>query len=425
VTARVGLDDFNEVPTMADLQVPQVQIVSYADFVATDEETADPLLGTEYQTILPVGGMLLMYGDGGAGKTTLTLDAIAHLGAGVPWLGIEVERPVRSLMIENEGPRGKFRMKLAEKLASWNGHAPYAANVVVMEDPWTRFSLREEQHRHALAVAISQHEIDLVVMGPLVTLGMIGGGTPDEVSDFERLLLTTRQLVARPFGLWVVHHENKAGDVSGAWERVPDALCHVQAQGNGHTKVTWRKARWSDRDHGRTMNLHWVVESRSFTVAEEVSYDLYAEVEDLFRTDDEWRTVTEVSKAIGRNKARCSQVLKDLIARPRSDYDQRPLLVYRKGREGAPTAQLYRLFDAAPTLQLVPDMGGPDSLDHPGPPGPPSGLQAGVGEGGPVFQPYRGTPATGTPTPDVEYIDEDGPGVGPVVDDSDTSEPAF
>jgi len=427
MTATVGLDDFNPIPSMADVSVPQVSIVSYTDFASRDEETADPLLGTESQTILPVGGMLLMYGDGGAGKTTLTIDGVAHLGAGVPWLGIEVERPVRSLLIENEGPRGKFRAKLAEKLASWNGHPPYAANVQVMEDPWTRFSLREEQHRHALAVAVSQHEIDLVVMGPLVTLGMVGGGTPDEVSDFERLIVTTRQLVARPFGLWVVHHENKAGDVSGAWERVPDALMHVQAQGNGHTKVHWRKARWSDRDHGRTMNLTWVVESRSFAIQEQRAVDIYAEIEAVFRDDDRWRTATEVAAAMkersedgrGRNLDRVRAALRDLAGldkdgRPRPDAGL-TLLANAHGPLGrSATANCYRLHEGDPNL-----------LDHLGPPGPPDGLHTRGGSGGPVVPPIKGLPATGSPTPGIEIGDSVADVVGPLVDDSDTSEPAF
>lgn len=409
MTANVGLDDFNPIPSMADVSVPQVSIVSYTDFASTDEETADPLLGTESQTILPVGGMLLMYGDGGAGKTTLTIDGVAHLGAGVPWLGIEVDRPVRTLLIENEGPRGKFRAKLAEKLASWNGHPPYAGNVKVMEDPWTRFSLREEQHRHALAVAISQEEIDLVVMGPLVTLGMVGGGTPDEVQDFERLIVTTRQLVARPFGLWIVHHENKAGDVSGAWERVPDALMHVTAQGNGHTRVVFRKARWSDRDHGRSMDLSWVVESRSFALNEKPTYDVHAEILTAFIHADGWRTAKEVSGIIGRNEARTRQALHDLVDRGelRFTNDRR---VHMRGS----TAHCWRLTQGDPTL-----------LDHPGSPGSPGESQHLRGVGDPVIPPIKGSPDTGSPTPGIEIGEGDPDNVGSPDDDSDTSEPAF
>lgn len=139
-------------------------------------------------------------------------------------------------LIENEGPRGKFRQMLSEKTASWRG-ADFTANVHILEEPWTRFTLQDETHRRELSTHISTTDTDVVVMGPLATLGMVGGGTPDEISTFERLLTALRALLERPISFWIVHHENKAGDVSGAWERVPDTLCHVQARGNGHTAL--------------------------------------------------------------------------------------------------------------------------------------------------------------------------------------------
>lgn len=250
-----------------DVSAPAVRIVSFGEFVSTSEPTAEALLGTPDNTILPLGGMLLMYGDGGAGKTTLTIDAVSHLASGTPWIGIPVERPVRTLMIENEGPRGKFRQRLSQKLASWNGHPPFSPNVSVLEEPWTRFTLREPSHRETLAASVDAQEIDLIVMGPLVTLGMVGGGTPDEVAAFEELLVELRTMIARPVSLWIIHHENKAGDISGAWERVPDALCHVQARGNGNTTIVWRKTRWSSDRHGTSTNLHWC-DGWSFDVVE-------------------------------------------------------------------------------------------------------------------------------------------------------------
>jgi hypothetical protein len=45
--------------------------------------------------------------------------------------------------------------------------------------------------------------------------------------------------------------------VSGAWEGATDTLAHVQARGNGHTAVVWRKARWASELHGRTWKLDW------------------------------------------------------------------------------------------------------------------------------------------------------------------------
>ena len=45
-------------------------------------------------TLIPEGGDVMVYGDGGAGKTTLCLDLACHLAAGDDWLGIPVAAAV-------------------------------------------------------------------------------------------------------------------------------------------------------------------------------------------------------------------------------------------------------------------------------------------------------------------------------------------
>ena len=49
----------------------------------------------------------MVYGDGGAGKTTLCLDLACHLAGGDEWLGIDVAAPLSVLLIENEGPTAR------------------------------------------------------------------------------------------------------------------------------------------------------------------------------------------------------------------------------------------------------------------------------------------------------------------------------
>jgi hypothetical protein len=237
--------------------------VSLGDFVRVAEPSARSLLGTPEETVLPVGGDLLVYGAGGAGKTTWTIDAVAHLAAGAGWLGLEVPAPLTVCMIENEGPRGKFREKLRHKAEAW----PVEDRVHVLEEPWARFTFGSPQHRQELARFLNETGTDLLVSGPLSTLGMVGGGTPDEINRFVALIGELRALVDHPLAHWAVHHENRAGQVSGAWERVPDTLVHLTARGNGHARVFWQKARWSSDLHGTSMNLTWA-EGATYTVDE-------------------------------------------------------------------------------------------------------------------------------------------------------------
>jgi hypothetical protein len=233
-----------------------LRVVALEAFAEEEESSAEPLLGSAEEMAVAAGGTLILYGDGGTSKTTLTIDAALHLAAGAAWLGLPVPRPLVVLVIENEGPRGPFRRKLARKCNSWTGDR-FADRVHVLEEPWAQFSFAEEAHRAELATFVDVAEVDLIVCGPLAALGAVGGGTPDEVSAFERLLGDLRARCARPVALWICHHENKAGDVSGAWERLPDTLLHARLDGKERTRLHWRKARWSSALHDKRWTLAW------------------------------------------------------------------------------------------------------------------------------------------------------------------------
>jgi AAA domain len=245
-----------------------LSVVPLERFAATEEDSAEPLLGSAGDMPLAAGGTLLLYGDGGTSKTTLTIDAALHLAAGADWLGLEVARPLRVLLIENEGPRGPFRAKLARKRESWSG-PEFGGRVFVLEEPWGAFTFAIETHRAQLAAYVDEHEFDLVVCGPLAALGAVGGGTPDEVSAFEALLADLRARCQRPLAFWLAHHENKQGDVAGAWERFPDTLAHARLEGRERTRLHWRKVRWSSRLHDERWTLRWVLEREGFEVVDE------------------------------------------------------------------------------------------------------------------------------------------------------------
>jgi hypothetical protein len=119
------------------------------------------------------------------------------------------------------------------------------------------FSFAEEPHRCGLIELVRTHEIDVVIAGPVQRLGVEGGGTPAEVQAFLRLLDELRAELDRSLAFALVHHENKSGDVSGAWEGASDTLLHVQARGNGHTGARWQKVRWGSSLHGKAWRLLW------------------------------------------------------------------------------------------------------------------------------------------------------------------------
>lgn len=244
----------------------ELRFAPLEEFASIDEPGAEPLAATpDGGVVIPAGGVVIVYGSGGAGKTTLVGDLSIHLGSGKPWLGlVAADRPLRVALIENEGPRAEFRRKLRAKLAATD--LELDGRVVVLEEPWAELTLADETHRRGLAAAIVELEADLLVLGPLVSAGEFPtGGTPDEIRRFEEHVADLRRLAGRSFALLLVHHENRAGQVSGAWERFPDTLLHVTPQGNGRTRIFWQKARWASTLHGTSTTLLWA-DGETYTI---------------------------------------------------------------------------------------------------------------------------------------------------------------
>lgn len=267
-----------------------LRVVTLEEFVAVEEDGAEPVVGEGGRILIPEGGDIMFFGDGGAGKTTLTIDLACHLGAGADWLGIPVPQPRRVLLIESEGPRPFFRQKLGRKLEAWQGPA-LAGRVLIFEHPWGCVSFAEEEWRAKLAELVREGNVDVLIAGPLTRLGMDVAGTLQEVRAFMDLVADVRRRSERPLTVALVHHENKGGAVSGAWEGAGDTLFHVQAAGNGHTVVVVQKARWDSERHGKTMHLAWA-EGDGFRL--EGDRDYLAELEALL-ADGEWRTAKQMS----------------------------------------------------------------------------------------------------------------------------------
>jgi len=255
-----------------DDDVPGALVVQTLDEFADElEDPAVALLGTADNVLIPENGDAMAYGDGGAGKTTMMIDLALHLAAGDPWLVWAVPRPLRVLLIENEGPRPFFRAKLRRKRDAWTGSA-LGDRLLVLAEPWGRFTYAKERCREVLADWVREREIDVVISGPLTTAGMEAAGTLQEVRAFLVLVDDVRRSAGRPFASVLVHHENKGGQVSGAWEGAGDTLLHVSAQGRGKVRLHVQKARHASESHGTTLQLLWAP-GESFTVEESPELD--------------------------------------------------------------------------------------------------------------------------------------------------------
>jgi putative DNA primase/helicase len=283
----------------------ELEIATLEDFTAIEEDGAEPLVGGDGGALIPEGGDVMFYGDGGAGKTTLAIDLAFHLAAGEAWLGIAVSRQARVLLVENEGPRPLYRQKLRRKREAWAGGA-VDERISVLEAPWARMSFDDEACREALAEAIRRGEVDVVIVGPVARSGMHDAGTLQEVRDFMALVDNVRERSARRVAFVLVHHENKGGKVSGAWEGAGDTLFHVQGQGHGRTRLYVQKARWSSESHATSLNLLWT-DGEGFAVEERPELDDEALAELIVAGVREnpgtgWMKVRDTIKGVGNDR---------------------------------------------------------------------------------------------------------------------------
>jgi hypothetical protein len=284
----------------------ELEVVPLAEFVAVDEPGAEAILGSTESNLIPAGGNVMAYGDGGAGKTTLLLDFAFHIAACDDWLGMPVQRPGRVLWIEAEGPRALFRRKLRAKQDAWTGSG-LGDRLRVWSKPWARFSFADAQWRAELAEEVVEHQTDVVIAGPLTRIGMSGAGTLTEVGAFMVLVDEVRAQSEHPLTVVLIHHENKGGSVSGAWEGAGDTLLHVHGAGNGHTTLFVQKARWSREHHRQTLKLAWT-DGEGFEV--EAKKDTLTLVRELL-SDGVWRTAKQIAQALSVRPEAVREVVQD------------------------------------------------------------------------------------------------------------------
>lgn len=258
-TADAGIEHR---PATTDREPERVRFRWGRDFVDQPIERHPALLGRDADVLVPAGGLVLVGGIGGAGKSTLTLHAIAHLGSGVDWLGIHVGRALRIGVIENEGPKEPYIDKLKRFADAWDG-PDFLANCAFHDSPWGRFSLADEGLRGELRAFAVQADLDLIVAGPVGRLGIKGVGSPEEVRDFINLLADVG--CGRDVAFWLLHHLNKTPhrsivqQLSGDWGGHPDLILGLEQENKRRTKLTFAKVRWGDQGR-EPLILDWLLE---------------------------------------------------------------------------------------------------------------------------------------------------------------------
>jgi hypothetical protein len=282
-------------------------------FIAQQTDKIDVLLGSDDDKILPAAGFCLVYGKGGQGKTTLTLTAVAALASATPWLGIPVARPVRVCMIENEGPKAPFIEKISRFADQWQG-PDFLHNLALYEEPWGRYSVTDRGMRDDLLAFARAERIDVIAAGPLRGLGIEGPGAPSETDAFLNLLKDAG--LGTELAWWIVHHTNKAGQISGDWDRQPDLLLRLTYEGKRRNRLSFEKIRWGDQGR-EPLVLEWLDEGVGYRIIETVPDEIdWIELEDRVLTavaDKPRSSQTAIEKTVGGKAAQAREAIRRLL----------------------------------------------------------------------------------------------------------------
>jgi len=253
--------------------VPVLRFSLGREFISQPLAGINPLFGEKGDALMMPGSLMLLAGIGGAGKTTLSLHMMAHFAAGLPWFGIKVARPIRCVVIENEGPHDPYVEKVKEFAERFrnctcsgepHGTDDFLDNCAFLDAPWGKFTFEDVGLAQELREQTKAFKGDLVVANPLGRLGMRGAGTPEETRAFLQLLSNAG--LGEDFAALLLHHLAKVQpntplvqQVSGDWGPHPDTIMVMESAGERRSKLAFGKVRWGDQ--GRApMILDWLTD---------------------------------------------------------------------------------------------------------------------------------------------------------------------
>jgi len=261
------------------------------EFAESEIDAPEPLWGDDQVNAIPAGGLVLLAGRPGAGKTTVIVDLACHLACGLSWPPVDPEntrapasfrapRPLRVAVVENEGPQEMFRQKIKEKLDVFPHRIPHPDEntgcLVIQTWRWGAFSFADRDAGESARRELDQLDVDVVFGDPLASLGPEGVGSPADTRDFVALL--------RPLGLGqrrafvFLHHfreraertEDELARISGAWGGHLDTLLTLSATtSEDRARLAWPKLRWARRKKPAPIILEKVWRTASFEAVSE------------------------------------------------------------------------------------------------------------------------------------------------------------
>ncbi len=197
------------------------------------------------EPFIPKGGMALISGDPGAGKTWLALDAAISVASGRDWLGRYRTAQGPVILIDEETTHAGLSSRMNMLLVG-TGDKPDDLPIFIALRQG--LNLSDSRQAERLAGVIDRVRPALVVFDPFAEMH---DGSENSADEVARVFRTMRE-AGRPHdpAFLVIHHNRKNDEMyrgSSHIEATLDTRLSVSALEGGITKVKHTKARYSDK----------------------------------------------------------------------------------------------------------------------------------------------------------------------------------
>lgn len=309
-----------------------------------------------WPTICVRGEITATLGRAGFGKTTFTTCRLLRWAAGKPLFDtfmtdednhyLMPEKPLRTLIIENEGSAGMFHQKLGimvnkcGSILSDEDRSLIRENVLIWGDGgYSGLKLDDDATLNKVRAGVEKFEPDIVFIEPFRSLWR---GEENSSTDMA-LIVDNLVALATDYGCSVMlsHHERKggageddlmsAGRGSTVLEGVVATMENFQkVKGGDYREVTWSKARYLQPPPPPRMRYdpetHWYVHVPADEIENNVMLALRA-------NGDEPMTIKDMSEDLGETPAKLRPILNDMAKEGR--VKKMPSISNGEGSTGA------------------------------------------------------------------------------------------
>ena len=233
-----------------DEEVGKPPVSSLREYLETD--IPNPGAVIEPGVFVP-GEITLFHARAGKGKSTLAINCLVRWAAGLPFLSElphflvpKDNKPVRSIIVENEGSAGMFQERIKDILTASDMTKQQKDlaldNIMIWGDgSYSGLKVDNDADLGMIRRACREHKPDILFLDPFRS---IWKGDENDLSEMENALDGIQQVANElDFALYLPHHERKTNENPDGMDA---ARGGTTLEGKVATMIRWTHARNGD-----------------------------------------------------------------------------------------------------------------------------------------------------------------------------------